>query len=123
MKIQHKILEIGAPADTQFLPQTKKRISFTSALDKVDERRIRPYDLDWNHHVNNIVLLRFMTEALKQKQIEDDQISKILIHFKNELVLDQTVEVMQSNDSGEYFTRLLKKERQKEIAVSKIDLR
>jgi len=123
MKIPPKILEIGVPADTRFLPQPKKRIDFTAALEKVDERRIRPYDLDWNHHVNNIILLRFMTEALKQKQIEDDQISKILVHFKNELKLDQIAEVMQSEGSGEYLTRLVEKESQKEIAVSKIDLR
>ena len=94
MKIPEQILKIGAPKNTKFLTQPNKRIDLPDSLSLVDRRKVRAYDLDWNNHVNNIVLIRFVMEAIKQSSIEDEDVTKVLIHFKNELRLGEEAEVL-----------------------------
>lgn len=120
MKIPQKILEIGVPKETRFLSQPEKIISFPSELLKSDIRKVRAYDLDWNNHVNNIVLIRFIMESIKNSGIEDDQISKLLVHFKNELTFDQSVNVMIGNNENDIYSILKEVESNKEIAFCKV---
>ncbi|MDF1697123.1 MAG: thioesterase [Saprospiraceae bacterium] len=122
VKIPQKIMDIGVPENTRFLTKPEKNILVPSNFLKADTRKVRPYDLDWNNHVNNIVLIRFIMESLKSKGIEDEQISKILVQFKNELKLDETVEIMQASDNNQYFTVLNATKTGKEIVQSKIEL-
>jgi len=123
MKIPQKILDIGVPEDTRFLPQPEKTIALPSDKERTDQRKVRPYDLDWNDHVSNIVLIRFMMESLKSKGIEDDQIAKILVHFKNELKLNEIVNIEESIGEEECFSVLRNSESEKEIALGKVTLR
>ena len=123
MKIPEKILEIGAPKNTRFLPQPEKILKLPMDLEVKDLRKVRAYDLDWNNHVNNIVLIRYIMESIKQNGIEDDQINKLIVHFKNELHLHQGVKVKQATDKNEIFSALLEEESGKEIARSKVYVR
>ena len=122
IKIPQKIIDIGVPKNTHFLAQPAKSIKITNELEQIDTRMVRSYDLDWNNHVNNIVLVRFIMESLKSKGIEDDQISKILVHFKNELKLNEKVAVMQAQSSKSFFTILRESENDKDIALSEITI-
>lgn len=122
-KIPQKILDIGIPDDTRFLSQPEKSISFPEGLECIDTRMVRPYDLDWNNHINNIVLIRFMVESLKSKGIEDDYISKILVHFKNELKLHEKANIYQVKEGEAFYSILKEEDSQKEIAMGKITLK
>lgn len=123
MKIPQKIMEIGVPKDTRFLPRPTKTIAFPDKLTQVDQRKVRPYDLDWNDHVSNIVLLRFMVESLKSQGIQDDQVEKIWVQYKNELILNEIVNVEESRNQDECFSVLKAVDSKKEIALSKITLK
>ena len=123
MKIPQKILDIGVPENTRFLSQPGKTISFPEEPQKIDTRVVRPYDLDWNNHVSNIVLVRFMMEALKSKGVEDDEITKILVHFKNELNLNERVNVLQTANNENHYSILRELESDKDIALSQITLK
>ncbi len=120
MKIPQQILNMGVPEDTRFLSKPEKSISFPDGFEKSDMRTVRPYDLDWNNHVNNIVLIRFMIESLKNKGIEDNHISKILVHFKNELKLHESVNIMQVKRENSFYSILKEVGSNKDIALSKI---
>lgn len=122
MKIPQNIQEIGTPKDTRFLTQPNKTISLPSGLKEVDKRVVRPYDLDWNNHVNNIVLIRFAMEALKAKEIEDDQIQKVLVHFKNELHLGDQTKIFLAKEGNTYFSKLSHTVSDNDIAICQFDL-
>lgn len=123
VKIPQEILDIGVPKETRFLTQPEKSIALQDALVKSDVRKVRPYDLDWNNHVSNIVLIRFIMESLKSQGIEDDDVSKILVHFKNELRLNESTIIYESKNENDYFTVLREEESEKDVAMSKITLR
>ena len=72
MKTPQNILDIGVPKDTRFLTQPEKSLALPDGLERKESRKVRPYDLDWNNHVNNIVLIRFMMESLKNSGVEDN---------------------------------------------------
>ncbi len=118
IKIPQQILDIGVPKDTRFLAQPEKSISFPEVLEMGGQRRVRPYDLDWNNHVNNIVLIRFMVESLKSGGVEDENISKILVHFKNELKLNETVNILENKSENTCYSILKETENNKEIALA-----
>ena len=48
IKIPEKILEIGAPKGTRFLPQPEKNLKLPEDMETKDLRKVRQYDLDWN---------------------------------------------------------------------------
>jgi medium-chain acyl-[acyl-carrier-protein] hydrolase len=123
VKFPKKILDIGVPKDTRFLVQPEKSIDLPDYLVKTDQRLVRPYDLDWNNHINNIVLIRYIMESIKKDGVEDESISKILVHFKNELTLNESVNVFQSKQENHYFSCLKELETNRDIVLCKISLK
>ena len=122
MKIPPKILEIGVPENTRFLTQPEKNIELPDEMQERDTREVRPYDLDWNNHINNIVLIRFVMEALKKDGIEDENVKKILVHFKNELMLGDFTTIFQSKEANTYYSKLRNSSTGKDIVNCKIDI-
>lgn len=123
IKIPEKILKIGAPKNTRFLPHAAKKLTPPTDTDTVGYRKVRPYDMDWNNHVNNIVLIRFMMESLKHQGIEDHEVHKILVHFKNELRIDEEVRIVEGVEGNIRYSKLEESVQNKEIASSLITLR
>lgn len=111
-KIPETILKIGTPKNLKFLTRAEKRMVTPKSWHLDDVRRVRPYDLDWNGHVSNIVLVRYMVELLKSKGQEDQDIMKMLIHFKNEIATDAEVEVSGGNDGNTDYVVLKSKDDQ-----------
>jgi len=120
-KIPEKILKIGTPENLKFLTQAKKSIQLVDDLAKVDARKVRPYDLDWNNHINNIVLVRYMVEVIMEKGVKDQEISKLLVHFKNEVKLDEVLDVWLSEKEKTYSS-VLKMSDDKVVASCTINL-
>jgi acyl-ACP thioesterase len=120
LKIPQKILDIGVPKKIRFLSQPEKSIVISDELQICERRKVRPYDLDWNNHINNIVLVRFIMEAIKSKGIEDERILKILMHFKNELILNESVDIYLSETENGYLSILKEVETSKDIVMCNI---
>ena len=121
-KIPSKILEIGSPKELKFLSQADRVMGKPESWNTVDTRKIRPYDLDWNSHVNNIVLVRYMLESYKSDGVEDQEITRLLVHFKNEISIGKQVEVQVGSKEGARHT-ILKSEESKVVAACRIKLR
>lgn len=122
-KIPSKILEIGTPKDLTFLSQADKMMGSPESWEIVDTRKVRPYDLDWNSHINNIVLVRYLLEPYKSNGVEDQQIVKLLLHFKNEIEINKEIEVkIGETDDGQHAI-LQSKEDSKIVASCMITTR
>jgi medium-chain acyl-[acyl-carrier-protein] hydrolase len=122
-KIPSKILEIGTPKDLEFLSQADKINDSPEDWEFVDARKVRPYDLDWNSHINNIVVVRYLLEPYKANVFEDQQIVKLLLHFKNEIEINREVEVLIGKKGASLYTMLKSKEESKIVASCMITIR
>ena len=122
-KIPQNIMDIGTPKDLKFLSQADKSMGKPDLWEMADTRKVRPYDLDWNNHVNNIVLVRYMLEYYKGKGVEDQEITKLLFHFKNEINIDKEVLVNVGNSDAGHFALLKSKEEGNVIASCKLNLK
>jgi len=118
-KIPEQILEIGLPTGLKFLKKPETKIQKPKVDSFIDHRKMRGYDMDWNGHVNNMVLIRSMIEPMKESGIEDQDIKRILCHFKNEAQLGDELNV-KLQDQNPIFRISL--ENEKTIALSEVEL-
>jgi acyl-ACP thioesterase len=122
-KIPTKILEIGTPKDLKFLTQPDNVMGQPENWKIVDTRKVRPYDVDWNNHVNNIVLVRYMLEPYKSNGIEDQQILKLLLYFRNEIEVNKEVKVQVGEKEDARYAELKSKNESKIFATCRINIR
>lgn len=93
VKIPDNIIKIGVPEGLKFLPHPDKKLGASLQDPTVHNYKVGPYDVDWNNHVNNIVLCKEMLIAIKNSGVEDHEIAKILFHFKNEVHLSDLLSI------------------------------
>lgn len=120
-RIPEKIINIGVPMDVKFLTRPDKSMFAEFQAEKVDVRKIRPYDLDWNNHTSNLVLVRYAMEVLKDLGLEDHQVRQLNIHFKNEILLGDLADIYlgQSQDEGSRYEIEIKRTEQT-VAIAKV---
>ncbi len=122
-KIPSKILEISTPYDLKFLSQPDNVMGHPENWKTVDTRKVRPYDLDWNNHVNNIVLVRYLLEPYKSFGVEDQQILKLLLYFRNEIEVNKEVKVQIGEKDNARYAELKSKNESKIFASCRITIR
>lgn len=120
-KIPENILEIGVPKKLKFLAQADKKLGVFSNAESIDSRKVRAYDLDWNNHVSNIVLSRFLLEPIKERGLSDHKMKKILFHFKNEVNLGEELDVLFLKEDDQHKVQLVKKGEDLVAAIVRIE--
>jgi len=120
-RIPEEILAVGLPKMAKFLKKPSN-VDFKKSYEKVDQRKIRPYDLDWNDHVNNGILIKQFLEDLKLQGVEDHQIARLNMHFKNESRLGDKLDVFRCFNDGSYYYKSTSSEQEKLISQCKVSL-
>lgn len=109
-----------APADKYFVnPDIGKIIKYDDA-EKLKEYMIyRPtpayYDIDYNKHVNNVVYLRWITEAMDEDILKTYRPSMLDVQwehqtFSNDKIYGQTALTAETDDKLSFVHRLMKEE-------------
>jgi len=90
-RIPESYLELTHDGDKLVPPASKLKIhpEVSSSYDHV----IRSGDIDWNHHVNNVVLSKLMLQSAPEDFIRNRRISKYTFHIKSECLLGEEVRV------------------------------
>lgn len=105
-RIPENIQEIGVPKDLKFLIEPEKFKLIKNEFEEVDRYKIRNYDLDWNSHVSNLVLVRHMLESLKSQNINDQDMETILITFKNEAILNDNLSISKHQSEDKFQIKI-----------------
>lgn len=116
-KIPDHILTLTTPASDicLSLPQVKLKIS--QELKKEYDYTIRYYDLDWNNHVNNIILAKLMIQSTDESYFSSRQMKKFTIHIKAECYLDDLLTIHMTSDENQCFYQISDQDN-KPIAMS-----
>lgn len=101
-RIPSEILALDLPDKEERLARPDIRLPKSLEMKESYSYRIRHYDLDWNHHVNNIVLSRLMLQAIDESCYESRQLKRFTIHIKSECFYndDVLVYIEKVNDSN-----------------------
>ena len=97
-------LETLQPENCLTIPQT--RLKMDSALKEKYTYTIRHFDLDWNNHVNNIVLAKLMIQSVDIELMSSRQIKKFTIHIKSECYLNDSLKVLMSIKGNQRFHQI-----------------
>ncbi len=106
-RIPQRILDLGLPDPGYRLPKPKTKLEVPDQYQEAYTYKIRHYDLDWNHHVNNIVLSKLMLQAISEKTYESKQVQNFTVHIKSECYLDEEVTLMLASKDGLQFDHQL----------------
>ena len=69
--------------------------------------QIRNYDLDWNMHVNNVVLSKLMLQALPIDFRKDQKLTSFDFHIKNECYLDEQIQIDLEQQEDSYYHKII----------------
>lgn len=116
-KIPDHIMALDTPEPDQCLPLPQVRLKMSAILEKSYSYVIRHYDLDWNKHVNNIILAKLMIQSTDEEVLRSRQMKKFTIHIKAECYLDDTLAVLKSTEGDRCFHQISDSE-DKAIAMS-----
>lgn len=75
------------------LPIPASRLDIADTLIPAYEYKIRYGDLDWNGHVNNIVLTKLMIQATPLQVLQNSRLKQFKIHIKSECLLDEIIQI------------------------------
>lgn len=100
------------PHPTSDMP-TIERVDYSTAF------QVRWHDLDFNGHLNNVLYIQWMIEALPDEVVNDRSLQRLRIHYKVEgHWKDSTLSEAQHLDDNRYLHRLVRSADGKELATA-----
>lgn len=75
------------------------------------------YDLDWNNHINNAVLIKFMLSAIPEAQV-----NRLKLRFISEAGLDDEIVILYKAKNQQILLEAFNKTRQQTVALALIYL-
>ena len=116
-KIPDHILTLATPDSDVCLSLPQVKLKISQELKKEYDYTIRYYDLDWNNHVNNIILAKLMIQSTDESYFSSRQMKKFTIHIKAECYLDDLLTIHMTSDENQCFYQISDQDN-KPIAMS-----
>ena len=105
-KIPDHILNLDTPQPEDRLPRPQVKLRMVSSLEENYDYLIRHYDLDWNNHVNNIVLAKLMIQSTDREILNTKQIKKYTFHVKAECYLNDSLTILSSTEENRCYHQI-----------------
>ena len=106
-RIPQRILDLGIPDVGHRLPKPPIKIPVPNQYNEAYTYKIRHYDLDWNHHVNNIVLSKLMLQAVSEVTYETKRLTKYSFQIKAECYQNEVVTIgLKPGEEGLFYHEL-----------------
>ena len=90
-RIPQNLDDIVFKGETLPLPESKLKL--TQEVDQMYDYTVRMGDIDWNNHVNNIVLSKLMLQSAPVGHLQNLNISKFTFHIKSECLLGEEITI------------------------------
>lgn len=84
-----------------------------------EEIKIRPYDIDWNGHVNNIQYVRYMIENIPSDYLAQNILKSLAFHIKSECFLEDKIRNEYSIHANTILHKLTSLSTNKVVAIAK----
>lgn len=103
-RIPKEMLDLNLPQVADRLPIPNDRLPKPNQFKFIYEYTIRQYDLDWNDHVNNVVLTRLMLQAVPDEMMNSKENRSFHFHVKNECYLNEELRVFLFIQDGQFLS-------------------
>lgn len=100
--------ELVPTAPEDVLPRSSSKLSKPAEWTNGYETSIRFFDLDWNGHVNNLTLVKYLLEATSTDLWHTHCISNLSFQIKAEVLLGDHIEVQYQVENDQTFYRMMK---------------
>lgn len=97
-RVPDQLRALSAPTDIQVLPRPEAKPVLTPEMLLTARHTVDHYDLDWNNHVNNVVLAQRMLAALLPTAEAESRVKSVVVHYKNESKHGDELSVYTSTD-------------------------
>jgi len=88
------------------LPIPAQRLNLSKEFEMAYKYRIGHYDLDWNGHVNNVVMARLLLQGVPLDVHANKRLSSFRIHVKSEILPGQRLIIEQAKIEDAYHLQL-----------------
>lgn len=105
--IPPRLSEVSDVSVGEILPIPERRIGLTDSFDQVYTYKVGHYDLDWNHHVNNIITSKLMLQAVPKAIYDTKVLSTFKFQVKSELLPGDEVSVCMALVDDQYHHQLV----------------
>ena len=120
VRIPTEIFDFDASSQHELLPRPENKIPVLQKSEFETSFKVGYYDLDWNGHVNNVFLIRCISEGLPDDLLKTGVLKNLNIQFKNEsLWKDHLWAQFQQIDEKTCLHRIQREKDQKTIALAK----
>lgn len=116
-KIPQNILNLEVPLKDECLAVPEVKMKMNKSLNQSYNYTIRHFDLDWNNHVNNIILAKLMIQSADEDLLSSRQILKFTIHIKSECYMNDSLSIRTKREESRCFHKISDKD-DKTIAMS-----
>ena len=106
-RIPQEMLDLELPDADFRLPLPNSKLSGPDTYSDHYEYRIRHFDLDWNNHVNNVVLSKLMLQAAPEELFKNKILNNYIFHIKNECYPDENIRIEIAKKSNELHHRIV----------------
>ncbi len=106
-RIPQEMLDLELPPVAFRLPLPNTKLSLPGNFPENYHYQIRHFDLDWNNHVNNVVLSKLMLQGTPDEIHQNRILKNYTFHIKNECYLGEDVRVEMNMNSGHIHHRIL----------------
>jgi len=104
--IPKRMFELQEVVAGQNLPIPAQKLSPPETLEEAYVYKVGHYDLDWNGHVNNVVMTRLLLQGTSYEVYSRQQIVSFKYQVKAELLPEQEVTVSIGQKEGSYYHEL-----------------
>jgi len=106
MRLPEPMKQIQEVQSGQYLPIPDLRLPMLDSLDHSYTYRIGHYDLDWNHHVNNIITAKLMLQSVSKETYDNQTLQRYTFIVKSEILAGEEIDVRMSEVNGKYHHQL-----------------
>ena len=115
-RIPQEMLDLNLPQVQYRLPLPDSKIVVPEEFSSNYKYQIRSFDLDWNFHVNNVVLSKLMLQAISVEKYDKGVLLDYKFHVKNECYLGENL-LIESEDKEDVVYHRIIGEENKIVAV------
>ncbi len=104
-QIPNHVMESIPIKDKKALGKYPEKLTYKTEMEKVFNVHIRLSDLDPNYHTNNVRYYQWTVDCLAEKNISDNNITRIEMNFLHESKKSDDLEILYAKDENAHWVK------------------
>lgn len=117
-RIPQQFYHLKPPENHELLERPANKVKDLTDPSITATYKVGYFDLDWNGHVNNIVLSKLLLQTVPESFLDNCKLQKFTVHIKSECHLGERVDIQcEKKEKNMLIHRITDQETQRTIAI------